>query len=131
MTDQNATALTRSTPVLKTGDYPRARTFYHQTLGFRILEEGGSPARFGIFERDRAVVFVDAWHGAPPASPGGWDAYLHCEDVDALCRELAGAGARITRQPEDTTYGMREFEVTDPDGNVLCFGTDMDTLTKS
>ncbi|HIP79673.1 MAG TPA: hypothetical protein EYH07_14575 [Kiloniellaceae bacterium] len=131
MAEETKAALIRSTPVLKTGDYPRARTFYAETLGFRILEEGGDPARFGIFERDRAVVFVDAWHGPPPTSPGGWDAYLHCADVDVLCREFAEAGARITRPLEDAIYGMREFEVTDPDGNVLCFGTDMDTLTKS
>ena len=26
--------------------------------------------------------------------------------------------------PEVTFYGMREIEVTDPDGNVLCFGKD-------
>ena len=41
-----------------------------------------------------------------------------------LCSEFADAGARITRPLEDAVYGMREFEVTDPDGNVLCFGTD-------
>lgn len=129
MPDRQANTLERATPVLKTGDYPRARRFYTETLGFRILEEGGDPARFGIFERGGAVVFVDSWHG-PPAEATGWDAYFHSPDVDALCAELTAAGANITRPLENAIYGMREFEVTDPDGNVLCFGTDMDVISQ-
>ena len=38
---------------------------------------------------------------------------------------------RATRPVENTVYGMREFEITDPDGNVVCFGEDMDRLAGS
>ena len=125
MPEPRATKLERATPVLKTGDYPRAKAFYMETLGFEIIEEGGDPARFGIFKRGGAVIFVDSWHGAP-APAEGWDAYFHTPDVDALCAELTAAGANITRALENAVYGMREFEVTDPDGNVLCFGSDVE-----
>ena len=125
MSGQFKLHLERATPVLKSGDYPRSRAFYAETLGFRILEEGGDPPRFGIFERGGAVVFVDAWHGAPVASEtGGWAAYIHVQGLDGLFAELRGAGAPIRRTIETTVYGMREFEVVDPDGNVICFGED-------
>ncbi len=124
MKDSENSALLRATPVLKTGDYQRARTFYTDVLGFRLVEEGGDPPRFGIFEKDKATIFVDGWHGAPKPSDGGWVAYFHTKDVDALHLSFATVGTPITRALEDTSYGMREFEITDPDGNILCFGAD-------
>ena len=116
--------LQRSTPVLKAANYPRAQAFYVEQLGYRVVEEGGDPPRFGIFERDKSALFVDAWNGPPQPVAGAWDACIHVADVDALYAELREAGAPITRTIENTVYGMREFEVTDPDGNVICFGED-------
>ncbi len=120
------TAFQRATPVLKSGDYPRSRAFYLDVLGYRVIEEGGDPPRFGIFERGGSVLFVDAWHGAARPVAGAWDAYVHVTGLEALRAELEARGAPITRPIEETVYGMREFEVTDPDGNVLCFGEDAD-----
>ena len=113
-----------STPVLKSGDYDRSRAFYEGTLGYRVMEEGGEPPRFGIFERGRSVLFVNAWKGPPNPVPGVWEAYIHVAGLEALFAEYEAAGARIVRPVEETVYGMREFEVADPDGNLLCFGED-------
>ena len=118
----------RSTPVLRSGDYPRSRSFYEGRLGYAVVEEGGEPARFGIFRRGQSYLFVNAWNGPPPPSSGGWDAYVHVSGVDALHDEFAAAGAAIVRAVELAVYGMREFEVRDPDGNVICFGEDADNI---
>ena len=114
--------LTSSIPVLRVGDYPRARAFWTEAMGFAVGEEGGDPARFGIFHRDAAVVFVDAWHGADRLPSPGWRAYFHVDDVDALAVSLAGKVA--VEGPKNAAYGMRELVVSDPDGNRLCFGMD-------
>ncbi len=119
-------AFQRATPVLKSEDYPRSRAFYVEVLGYGVAEEGGDPPRFGIFKRGESVLFVDAWHGGPRPVAGTWDAYIHVSGLAALFAELEARGAPISRPIEDTVYGMREFEVTDPDGNVLCFGEDAD-----
>ena len=121
-------AFERATPVLKSGDYPVSRTFFRDRLGFELTEEGGDPPLFGIFRRDGAVVFVNAWNGPPAPSTGGWTAYFHVDDVDALHRECMAQGLEVRRSPENTVYGMREMELHDPDGNLLCFGTDLDQL---
>ena len=131
MTQTPVPSLERATPVLKSGDYARSRAFYEGTLGFRVLEEGGDPPRFGIFERGKSVLFVNAWKGPPKLVPGVWEAYIHVTGLDALFDELQAAGAPIVRPVEDTVYGMREFEVADPDGNVLCFGEDSETAKAS
>ena len=56
-------------------------------------------------------------------------AYLYVEDAQALYDAWAGlvtpdaaTGSRIVA-PEDTDYGMREFAVVDPSGNLLRVGS--------
>lgn len=117
--------LTSSIPVLRVGDYPRARAFWCDVLGFAIAEEAGDPVTgFGIFRRDAACVFLTSWDG-PEASYDRWRAYFHTDDLDALISDLQGKSAEF-KGPALTEYGMREVEVTDPDGNVVCFGMDAD-----
>ena len=112
-----------ATPVLRSGDYARARDFYTRILGFRLAEEAGAPPGFGIFIRDRARVFVEAYQGAE-APYHRWRAYFHVTGLDALAEEIRANGGSLIRGIERTEYDMREFEIADPDGNVLCFGAD-------
>ncbi|MEO0820992.1 MAG: glyoxalase superfamily protein [Pseudomonadota bacterium] len=109
-------------PVLRVADYLRARAFWRDSLGFTVTEEGGDPPRFGIFHRNRAEVFLDAWHGADPPRPAGWRVYFHIPDADAMAAELRAAGIALKRGPEDAPYGLREIDIEDPDGNCRCFG---------
>ena len=125
MSGSDAPRFMQSTPVLRSADYPRSRAFYADSLGFDIDEEGGVPPRFGIFRRGRSIVYVNAWNGPPGAHQGGWDAYFHVEGLETLFESYRASGVPLTRPIEETVYGMREFEVTDPDGNILCFGEDL------
>ena len=120
------TKFASATPVLRCRDYAAARDFYVDVLGFRVTEEGGQPPRFGIVERDRAVLFLNGWVSPAAEHPGGWDAYLHVDDVGLLRDALLTAGAQVLSEVRKTVYGMLEFEIRDPDGNILCFGEDTD-----
>jgi predicted enzyme related to lactoylglutathione lyase len=121
----------RATPVLKVKDYPTARSYYVDKLGFQVAEEGGEPARFGIIERGRCILFLDSWNGCRENSSQGWDAYIHVSNLQELFNEFESAGATIVRPITKTVYDMLEFEITDPDGNRLCFGEDTDPTTRS
>lgn len=115
--------LESATPVLRSDNYVRARSFYTETLGFRVAEEAGDPPGFGIFVRDGARVFIEAYQGAE-APYHRWRAYFHVDEIQALAADLQARGAILSRAPNLTEYGMHEFEIADPDGNVLCFGAD-------
>jgi hypothetical protein len=39
-------------------------------------------------------------------------------------REYKARGAEITREPEVTFYEMKEFELMDSNGYLICFGQD-------
>lgn len=112
-----------ATPVLRTADYPAAHEFYTEKLGFTCLEEGGEPAKFGIFRRDTAVIYINGHHGGD-APYHHWRAYFHVTEIDALADEFRTLAVPLTREITLTVYEMREFEIADPDGNILCFGAD-------
>ena len=112
-----------ATPVLRVNDYARARNFYVDQLGFEVIEEGGDPAQFGIVRRDNAQLFINAWDGAEEHYDG-WRAYIHVDNIEATKQDLDARSIARTRGPVETEYGMAEIDVTDPDGNVICFGAD-------
>lgn len=116
--------LTNATPVLRVSDYQRAKAFYMDVLGFEVVNEAGDPVTgFGIFVSGGARVFLHAWDG-PEAPWDGWRGYFYCAQLDELIAHLESRNQAF-KGPEVTFYNMREIEVTDPDGNVLCFGQDV------
>jgi uncharacterized glyoxalase superfamily protein PhnB len=56
-------------------------------------------------------------------TPGTFGAYVVADDIDGLYARAKAAGARITREPEATDYGSRDFAARDPEGNLWSFGT--------
>jgi uncharacterized glyoxalase superfamily protein PhnB len=48
--------------------------------------------------------------------------YLHCDDADELADAWRKAGLEVPG-PEDYDYGKREGTHTDPDGNLIRFGS--------
>ncbi len=112
-----------ATPVLRVSDYQRARAFYTDVLGFDVMQEAGDPVvGFGILRAGQAQVFLIAWDG-PEAGYERWRVYLYPESLSDMVDRIAKTGTAIVG-PNVTEYGMREIEVTDPDGNVLCLGED-------
>lgn len=113
-----------ATPVFRVSDYERAKAFYMDVLRFdTVVNEAGEPKKgFGIFRAGSAQIFLHSWDG-PEATWDGWRGYFYVQDMDAMIAHLDGL-SQAYKGPEVTFYGMREIEVTDPDGNVLCFGQD-------
>ena len=54
-----------------------------------------------------------------------WDAYLRVPSADAVHDEFRNRGVQIARPIADAEYGLRDFEVEDPDGYILCIGSDL------
>jgi uncharacterized glyoxalase superfamily protein PhnB len=54
--------------------------------------------------------------------PGNGGLCVFVRDVDRLYADLVAGGAKPINTPEDRDYGMRDFDVVDPDGNQLTFG---------
>jgi catechol 2,3-dioxygenase-like lactoylglutathione lyase family enzyme len=79
---------------------------HRETVGFRILEQGGKD-------------------GAPPGNRR-FAYYIDVRDVDQLYAELKPKLDTLPQGdvygPVDQSYGQRELLVLAPDGNLLAFG---------
>jgi catechol 2,3-dioxygenase-like lactoylglutathione lyase family enzyme len=118
-----------ATPMIRVSDYQRAKAFYMDVLGFDVINEAGDPVvGFGIFVAGSAQIFLHSWDG--PGEPwDNWRAYFYVDDQPAMIARLQDKGCPF-KGPSDTFYKMREVEVTDPDGNILCFGTELPEAEK-
>ncbi len=104
-------------PVFAVADVERAAAFYEQ-LGF---ETSRHDATYAFAHRDRDLtIHLAKTEGA--SLPGHSALYLHCQDADRVAEDWRSAGVTVAG-PEDQDYGKREGSVTDPDGNLIRFGS--------
>lgn len=118
-------ALLRAMPVLQVRDVAASVAFYRDRLGFTPHGLWGDPPAFCIVQRGQVTIALDRSENGPAPLNQYWAAYIYVDDADALWRTWREAGIDIVREPEDTDYGMRDFDVRDPDGHILAFGHDL------
>jgi uncharacterized glyoxalase superfamily protein PhnB len=65
------------------------------------------------------------WMGGhpPDALASTISLYVVVPDPDGHHDRARGAGAKVVRELEDTSYGSREYSVRDLEGNLWSFGT--------
>ena len=51
--------------------------------------------------------------------------YTFWDDVNAYHAEITAKGAISQQPPKGYEYGMRDFNTTDPDGNLIGFGQEV------
>jgi uncharacterized glyoxalase superfamily protein PhnB len=128
--------ITGIAPFLLVADVVRAAEYYRDRLGFTIrgyfFED---PPVFAMVGRDDHIVMLSLMTGGRGGSnrdhkAEALDAYLSVDDVDALHAEFQQRGADLIGPPQLRIYGMKELEVRDLDGYVICFGEDVDTRAK-
>lgn len=120
--------LTKITPILRSFDEAKARAFYVDYLGFRVLFEhrfhDGAPLYMGL-TRDSCELHLSEHHG--DACPGS-SMRIGVKDVDALCAELNAKPYAFARpEVHEMPWGTRDFTVTDPFGNRLTFTSAVST----
>jgi uncharacterized glyoxalase superfamily protein PhnB len=110
--------ISRICPLLPAADTAATALWYADKLGFSVKLDMRD---YAILERDGAEVHL--WKSDDRSLAENTAIYLRSEDVDALHATFAGAaeGGRIA-PPQDCDWGMREFYIWDPNGNLLKFG---------
>jgi uncharacterized glyoxalase superfamily protein PhnB len=106
------------TPRMPVVDVEEALTFYRMQLGFELGWTWGTPVTHASVCRDAISLDLIA---VPPARRGTAMAYIQVSGVDAYYAELRARGVSLS-DLGNREYGMRDFEVIDPNGNRLAFG---------
>ncbi len=102
-------------PILPTADMERMQAHY-EALGFTVKVHHGG---YGTAARDGFNVHFGLREQV--TEPGAL--YFSVSDVDALQAEWVAAGVGETGEVFDPGFGVREAAHTDPDGNIIRFGS--------
>jgi len=100
-------------------DLEKSLAFYTLVLGF------AERFRFGDYagvEHGEVQIHLSGPKSMNKRAVGQGGIYIFCDDVDAYYAEITGRGATAQAPPRDYEYGMRDFAVEDPDGNLVGFG---------
>ena len=120
-------------PILPSRDLTETRTFY-ETLGFQAA--GWWPREFGGYAILRRGDLSMHFFLFEDISPG--ENYAQCywrvTDVDALYAEFREVGLSRSGIPRleplgDKNWGMREFSIIDPTGNLVRIGRQITSET--
>ena len=102
-------------PALPCDDVPAAVAWYRDVLGFRINYQQGD---LGVMDRDAITLLLIA-RTAQHQGIGSCTVYV--SDADVLYEELLAKGARVLGPPISHPWGLRDFQVVDPEGNCIRF----------
>jgi catechol 2,3-dioxygenase-like lactoylglutathione lyase family enzyme len=115
-------------PMLSVADLGRTTAFYCDRLGFRVVNKFGEPKPvWCMLERDKVRLMFNQPPGIVifPQPKDHQIYYFYPDDVASLHATWKTAGLAVT-DLRVTIYGMKEFELRDPDGYWLWFGEDTD-----
>ncbi|KXV07969.1 hypothetical protein CR51_11000 [Caballeronia megalochromosomata] len=120
--------LKQAIPNIFVKDFEAALAYYTGQLGFHPLFVYGEPSFYAHVARDEAILAIR--HVTKPvidhaAGEALLSAFVEVSDVNELHDSLKAAGAHIWQTPRDEPWAMRSLIVSDPDGNLICFASNL------
>ncbi len=106
-------------PILLTRDINKAADFYTQKLGFTV---SSIYPNYLIIKRDETALHFSLAQDLDPKT-NSCMTYIYVSNIDSLyaeCQTQEIIHPNGALQAKD--YGMKDFAVIDPDGNLLTFG---------
>ncbi|HWK25517.1 MAG TPA: VOC family protein [Solirubrobacter sp.] len=125
--------LTLSTCFVIVHDPDRALDFYRDALGLEVrndvANEGSRWITVGApSQPDVAIVLTNYLNGSPAdrdtvaslVAKGALNGvHFRTPDADATFAKVRDAGAEVVQEPADQFWGVRDFAVRDPSGNLV------------
>jgi Glyoxalase/Bleomycin resistance protein/Dioxygenase superfamily len=104
-------------PIFKVSDVPRAAAWFERA-GFEVSFHDDA---YAFAHRDlHLTIHLAQVEGDDQAGHGAL--HLHCQDADRAAELWRAAGIEVEGLRNED-YGKREGSITDPDGNVIRFGS--------
>ena len=113
-------------PVLFVRDLKASSDFYRDKLGFAVDFLYGDPPFYGAVSRDSARLHLRRVGRPNFAELAAQEsslilAFIEVDNAKGLFGELQSRDVTFAQPPTRQEWGGTEFQVRDPDGNVLAF----------
>lgn len=116
-------------PVIAVSDVGATVALYRDKLGFAVDFVHGEPPVYARVSREKVQMnFTSSDEAHPPGSV--WYYFIglgHVDgpaNLDELYQEYCERGVKITMPPTVQPYGLREFEIEEPEGVKIRFHVD-------
>ena len=122
--DGNKPHLLGAFPHVFVADIEASCRFFVETLGFTLCFKYGQPAFYAVVQRDGARLNLRFVHEPVlnrQAEPDLLSAGIPVNNIKSLYLEYRTAGAPIHQALKKQPWGLRDFIVRDPDGNLIHF----------
>jgi len=118
----------RVIPILLVRNVTVSATFFEQKLGFEIDFLHGLPPFYGSISRDGVCLHLRFVHEPFFAEAAALEesvicASLEVSNVQGLFKEFEAQGVEFAQNLVKQAWGGTDFQVRDPDGNVVSFVT--------
>lgn len=115
-------------PVLPVEDIDETLEFYRGTLGFEVdFIWGNPPTHARVSRGDSAsggpvrIQFTKGLRARPTMASCGWLTIHVGQYIERLYDEYCDREVKVVSELETKPWGLREFEIEDPNGHVLRF----------
>ncbi len=109
--------------LLPVQDIEKSIKFYQEKLGFEVTFTWKNPVEYAVLKGgDQVAIHLTKREDKLQPSPVHTALYIFVHDVDDLYTDLNQRGVEILTPLGDRDYYMRDFDIKDPDGYILCFG---------
>jgi len=116
------------TPILCVRDVKACAAFFQQKLGFKIDFLHGLPPFYGAVSRDGVCLHMRYVQQPYFAQTSAQEkslifASIQVSNVQGLFKEFKARGVEFAQTLKKQAWGGTDFQVRDPDGNVISFVT--------
>lgn len=115
------TSLSHAATILPVRNMLTSLDFYRDQLNFNVLFEYNDPIEYVVLKRNEISIHLTSSGAVLPSKSTAL--YIFAYDVDAVYEDLISRGIAIHNDIGNREHGMRDFDVKDPDGHIICFGT--------
>lgn len=113
-------AILKIYPIFAVEDLAAAIAFYRDKLDFVVVWQWGDPPTRAGVARDHIELQLLSDPRLRPSAPG--QVYCQMVGVDSYFRQCVDRQTQIAVELADRPWGMKDFRVLDPSGNMLGFG---------
>jgi lactoylglutathione lyase len=122
---REALKLKSASPGFTVNDVEKSLAWYRDILGFTVGERWEDKGKLLGVEVSAGDVLImlgqDDWKkGRNRAKGEGFRVFCETDqDIDRLAGQIKASGGKLTQEPADQPWGMRDLSVDDPDGFKL------------
>lgn len=111
--------LSHSATVLPVSDVSTSIDFYVEKLGFDLTFKWRDPPTYAVVKSGEIGIHLSLSSDNHKVSREHVHIAIFANDVNAVYQQCLDKGINIHAEIGDRDYGMRDFDITDPDGHII------------